>query len=458
MKLQADEWARVLRYLDTALDLAEAERQPWLEGLELPPRLKDALAQLLGERRALETADFLGAGPDLSRQPEFHLGETLGPWRLLRELGTGGMASVWLAERNDGAHARQVALKLPHRLLGSRAIAERFVRERAILSTLQHPNIAQVLDAGDTAGQPWLALEFVAGRPITEHAAALGLSVRQRLKLFLQVLQAVQHAHGQLVIHRDLKPANVWVAEDGTVKLLDFGVAKLLQPEEGRQAHAAETTLTRLGGRAMTPQYASPEQVAGRPLGVASDVYSLGVLLYELLTGRLPYTVQRDTAAALEEAILSADVQRPSHVVGDAHTARALRGDLDTVVMKALQAQPGQRYVSAEALANDLQRHLESEPILARPDTVLYRLRKLWGRHRLALSAAAAVTVAVLGGSGLALWQAEQARAEGRRAEAVQTFLLDIFKANSGRLSDPQKARATTARELLDLGAERIQA
>ena len=445
--LQRDEWARVLGLLDTALDLPVPERRPWLDELALdPPHLKQALRRLLDDRAAIETGDFLAAGAEASL---LHAGTQLGPWRLLRELGQGGMASVWLAERHDGAHRRAVALKLPQRVFGSRVIAERFLREREILSTLQHPHIAQVLDAGEAQGQPWLALEYVAGRPITEHADAQGLSVQARLRLFLPVLQAVQHAHGQLVIHRDLKPANVLVSDEGSVKLLDFGVAKLL--ETG--ADSAATALTQLGGRALTPQYASPEQLAGRPLGVASDVYSLGVLLYELLTGRLPYRLQRDSPAALEEAILQAQVLRPSQAVTDARRARALRGDIDTIVMKALELEPARRYASAAELAQDIERHLQQLPIAARPAGPALRLRKLWARRRLALGAGLAVVLALTGGSGLALWQARQARAEAQRAEAVQRFLVDTLAG-----ADPQLARGRTlsARELLDRSAASI--
>ena len=297
MKLERDDWALLLRHLDTALDLPEAAREPWVDGLALPLHLHTALRQMLQDRHAIETGGFLSQGARA-----WEAGATLGPWTLLRELGRGGMATVWLARRRDGAHAREVALKLPHPRWGSRVLAERFLRERAILSTLQHPHIAQVLDAGESAGQPWLVLEYVQGQPITAHAQAQGLDVAARLRLFLPVLRAVQHAHAQLVIHRDLKPANVLVSAAGEVKLLDFGVAKLL----GDEGLGEDTALTRESGRALTPQYASPEQIAGRPLGVASDVYSLGVLLYELLTGRLPYEIKRASAAALEEAILAA--------------------------------------------------------------------------------------------------------------------------------------------------------
>ena len=449
MNLQHDEWAQVLRHLDTALDLPPPERQPWLAAQALPPHLAEALQRLLQDRGAIETADFLGAGAARSM---LHTGTLLGPWRLQRELGRGGMASVWLAQRADGAHQRPVALKLPHRVFGTSVISERFARERDILSTLQHPNIAQVLDAGEAAGQPWLALEYVAGLPITEHALAAGLDTRARLALCLPVLQAVQHAHSQLVIHRDLKPANVLVAADGTVKLLDFGVAKLL----AQDGASTEGALTQVGGRAMTPQYASPEQVAGRPLGAASDVYSLGVLLYELLTGRLPYTLQRSSAAALEEAILQAQVQRPSQAVTEPRTARALRGDVDTIVMKALAVQPAQRYTSAAALADDIQRHLQSLPIHARPARLAYRAGRWLRRHALAASAATALVLALAAGLASTLWQAERANREARSAQASSDFLARLFEAGDTRSHAPDAIARTTALELIQRGHQRL--
>lgn len=453
MKLERDDWAQLLRHLETALDLPEPERAGWLEALALnPPSLKDALRQMLADRARIETDDFLAAGARLDPlpAPSAPAGGQFGPWRLLRELGRGGMATVWLARREDGAHAREVALKLPHPWVGSHVVLERFRRERRILSTLQHPHIAQVLDAGEADGQPWLALEYVAGRPITEHAAAQKLSTPARLRLFLDVLRAVQHAHAQLVIHRDLKPANVLVDTAGEVKLLDFGVAKLL----GDDGLGEDTALTREAGHALTPQYASPEQIAGEPLGVASDVYSLGVLLYELLTGQRPYTLARASAAALEEALLSATVRRPSEVAND----KALRGDLDTLVMKALQREPGQRYASAEAMAQDIERHLRSEPILARPDRLAYRLRKLWGRRKLPILAGVAVALALTSGGALALWQARAARAEALNAKAVRDFMAELFRSSSTNQRSAEQMQRLSARELLGLGAARIDA
>jgi serine/threonine-protein kinase len=447
MKLDRDDWHTALGLLDEALSLAPGERDRWLGALPAAHlHLQPALRELLEDRRAIETADFLVMLPALGHTVR-QAHERVGPWELLRPLGEGGMASVWLACRADGAHARDVALKLPHRRPGSRAFVERFLRERRILSTLDHPNIAPVLDAGSDGDQPWLALAYVEGQPITEAAAALDL--RAKLRLFLPVLQAVQHAHAQLVIHRDIKPANVLVTADGRVQLLDFGVAKLLQPE----GEGTDTELTRAEGRAMTLPYASPEQVAGRPLGVASDVYSLGVLLYEVLTGRRPHRPPRDSAAALEEAILGGQVQPPSQAVADDRQARALRGDIDTIAMKALALDPAARYSSAQAFADDIERHLAALPIAARPASLAYRLRRFVVRQRLAVGVGSLVVAAMATGTGVALWQADRARNEAARATAVQQFLVGLLQT-----TDPQQGRAhdLTARELLDLNVARI--
>lgn len=457
MNLAREDWASVLKLLDDALDLPAARRAAWLDALDPDlQRLRPALRELLDQRRAIETGSFLQALPPLEGlAPEagFAAGHRIGPYALLHELGHGGMASVWLAERADAAHGRQVALKLPHLGARARILVERFARERQILSALTHPHIASVLDAGVDGAQPWLAMEFVQGVTITEWAAQQQLGVRARLQLFVQVLGAVQHAHAQLVIHRDIKPGNVLVDADGQVKLLDFGVAKLL----GDDGASRETELTRWGGRAMTPQYASPEQVAGLALGTASDVYSLGVLLYELLTGRLPYVLARDTPAAVEEAILAAHIVAPSAAVADRAAARALRGDIDTIVTKALAPQPAQRYTSAESMAQDIERHLQSLPIQARPAGLAYRLRKTLRRHRVAAGFAATLSLALAGGLAATLWQAREAQAQARKARAVSQFLTELFSANSANQADPLKAQQTPAIALMDAGADRIR-
>jgi eukaryotic-like serine/threonine-protein kinase len=470
-------WREALALLDDALDLPLALRAAWLENLiTQTPGAKDALARMLKAHAQAATVrqplgDGLAAWPAAEaaaltqRSPDFEAGQRLGPWTLVESLGHGGMASVWLAQRADGAHARAVALKLPHvdgglgHGLRAAVVAERFARERSILSSLNHPNIAHILDAGVHDGQPWLAMELVRGCAITEHVQQQRLSVRERLQCFLPVLRAAQHAHAQLVIHRDIKPANVMVSEDGQAKMLDFGVAKLLEADG-----AVDTTeLTRVGGRALTPQYASPEQIAGTTLGTASDIYSLGVLLYQVLTDRLPYTVKRGSAAALEEAILQADVAKPSSVMtSDAAVARALRGDVDTIVMKALQAQASARYASASAFADDIERHLQALPIQAQPASLAYRAGKLWQRQKWAVSAAAAVSLAVLGGSGVAIWQAREAQAQAqeaqaqtRIAEAVQQFMIKTLQGNN---LDRARGRNLSALDLLKDSAQSIDA
>jgi serine/threonine-protein kinase len=457
MKLARDDWAELLRLLDQALELPARERAGWLDAL--PPaqaRLRAALARLLEQRGAIETSDFLGAGarlPPAEGVEPFVGGGRIGPYRLERLLGQGGMAVVWLARRADAMLERPVALKLPLLVGRPRAYAERFDRERRILSALAHPHIAALLDAGVDGAQPWLALEYVQGHPITVHCSQRGLDTRARLRLFVQVLRALEYAHGQLVIHRDLKPSNVLVDAHGMAKLLDFGVAKLLQPDGSSE----ETALTQLGGRALTPQYASPEQVAGRPLGTASDVYAAGVLLYELLTGTLPYRPQRATAAALEAAILSAHIVAPSKATADRAAVRALAGDVDAIVQKALAHTPADRYASAAAFADDIEHHLARRPIAARAPSRWYIASRFVRRHGMAFGAASAVLVALAGGLAATTWQMQRAEREAQRARAIKDFLVSVFSASDPRKPDDRPPGQISARELLDRSVDRIE-
>ncbi len=452
-------WATLRRLLDEALEQPHEVRAHWLDGLgpefePFKPRLRALLAHAAGARSPLdtlpqvETAQFAPRTGDEGEA--LAPGAAVGPYRLTRVLGEGGMGAVWLAERTDMLQKRHVALKLPRLLTGRAALAERLAREREILAALNHPNIARLYDAGLTAdGQPYLALEYVEGERIDAYCQRKALDVPARLRLFVQVARAVAHAHAQLVVHRDLKPANILVTDAGEVKLLDFGIAKLL--EDGR---AQETELTQLAGRALTPDYAAPEQILGQPLGTAADVYALGVLLFELLTGSRPYKLSRGSRAALEEAIVAAEPARPSAAVSDARLKKRLRGDLDTIVLKALKKDPAQRYSSAEALAEDIERHLAQRPVQAQPDSRPYRLRKFVARNRLAVSAAAAVLLAVLVGAAVAIWQARVAVAERHRAEMVKDFVASMFRETNPFALSTEKP--VTAADLLKNAQQRI--
>jgi len=427
-RIDAATWIELNLLLDQALDLPAGQRLAWFDALDQRyATLKPQLRELLERTAAVETADFLGTLPKIdpdggSQAQTGKPGDLVGAYRLLRELGSGGMGTVWLAERRDGLLQRQVALKLPH-VAGRRlGLAERMAREREILATLDHPNIATLFDAGICDGQPYLALQYVEGLPIDQYCARQGLDLRARLALFEQVGHAVAHAHAKLVVHRDLKPSNILVTADGQVRLLDFGIAKLLEDGEARG-----TRLTEYSGRALTPEYASPEQILGEPVTIASDIYALGVILYELLADARPYLLQRDSLGALEDAILQAEPPRPSDV-SPPERRRALRGDLDTVVLKALKKRPAERYPTVDAFVEDLRRYLKREPVLAQPDTAGYRLRMFMLRHKVAVAMLASVTLAIVVGAVIAVWQARVAIAERERADEVKTFIADLFR------------------------------
>jgi serine/threonine protein kinase len=412
MVLSIPQIALMSRLLDEALPLDDAGRRLWLERLspehqDLAPALRQAL--LPGDSQAagcigllalprLRSADESSVPAESGLRP----GARVGPYELIEALGAGGMAEVWLARRADGAFKREVALKLP-KLTQMRAdLEQRFACERDILASLEHPQIARFYDAGiDPNGLPYFAMEYVRGTRLTTWCDAHHLGVRERLKLVLQVLDALQYAHTHQVIHRDIKPSNILVNEAGQVRLLDFGVAKLLAQDK------EQSRLTVVYGRALTPEYASPELARGASVEPASDVYSLGMLLYELLTGCLAYGIKAASSAALlEQAIIAAEVIKPSmHLAPEAGTARGvtqaklvrqLRGDLDAIVLKALAKAPSDRYGSAAALAGDLQRYLNGQPVDARPDHFTSRFSKLVQRHPTAWAGVAAVLAAAV--------------------------------------------------------------
>jgi eukaryotic-like serine/threonine-protein kinase len=451
-------WTELNRLLDQALDLPEPARTAWIDSLDnTPADLKTQLRDLLGRTGAVETRDFLHAPPrfDIPEPAGDGQGQIVGPYRLLRELGRGGMGSVWLAERLDGMVKRQVALKLPHGTWRFAGLAERMAREREILATLNHPNIATLYDAGVTAeGQPYLALEYVEGMPIDRYCRERALDLRAKLKLFVQVAHAVAHAHAKLVVHRDLKPSNILVTNEGQVRLLDFGIAKLLDEGVARDTH-----LTEFAGRALTPDYASPEQIRGEPLSVASDIYSLGVILHELLCGSRPYKLKRNSRGALEEAILLEDPPRVSERV-DRTLRREVRGDLDAIVLKSLKKRPEERYATTQQFVDDVFRYLDGHPVVAHLDSAGYRLRKFLGRNKLATGAAAAVSLTLLGGAALALWQMQEAqsqrdvaRSEAQKAQRTSELLEDIFKSVS---PEQARGREVSVREVVNAATPKV--
>ncbi len=383
-------------------------------------RAADAPANPL-DTPAVPAAQDLFAGAD----GPFRAGMRVGPYTLVRLVGEGGMGWVWLAERADGVLTRTVALKLPKWTWSMPDLTARLARERDILASLEHANIARLYDAGvDEAGRPYLAMEFVEGQPIDVYCRERTLALDARLHVLLQVAHAVAYAHSRLVVHRDLKPSNIVVATDGSVRLLDFGIATLLDG-----AATARRDLTRQGTRIFTLNYAAPEQITGGPIGTPTDVYSLGLVLYELLTGTSPYRSPKGSAAALEDAIIAGDTRLASTAAGDKTTARRLRGDLDAILNKALKADPAARYATVDAFSDDLERYLRHETVSARPDSAIYRVRTFARRHRAGVAAAALVLVTLAGATIYSTRQAtiaarerDRSAAALARAEAVAEF------------------------------------
>jgi serine/threonine protein kinase len=435
-------WKRLSPLLDAALDLDPAEREAWLAAL--PPDqadLRDPLRELLAGRPGIETDDFLNRLPPFSAAPQaltLNEGAVVGAYRLLRQLGSGGTASVWLAERVDGSIQRKVALKLPHLGLVDRGIAERIARERDILAGLEHPAIARLYDAGvDERGRPYMALEYVDGVTPDEYGRVHRLDLRAKLELFVRILRAVAFAHARLIVHRDLKPSNILVAAGAEVRLLDFGIARLLQPDANARPaiERAAPWPTIVGGAALTPAYAAPEQFTGQPITVATDVYSLGVILFELLTGASPYSPDGRSLGAYEHEVLHVEPPLTSRAARPAESA-PLRGDLDAIVAKALEKKPADRYASVEAFANDIERHLAAQPIAARPRSFAYVARKFARRNAWPLASGVAVVAALTG--ALAIAAAQWRDAERQRAVAVE------------RLADSQAASLFTSTVLIE--------
>ena len=400
-----ERWLAVKDLFDRAVERPAGERAALLsEAKGRDPDLADEVERLLDAN--LAAGDFLErpAVEQIFLPPEkAEAPARIGPYAIERELGHGGMGTVYLATRSGDGFRQTVALKLVRRGMDSDFILERFRGERQILAGLDHPGIARLLDGGSTAdGLPYFVMEYIPGRHLLEDAAARGLPVRDRLLLFLQVCEAVAYAHRHLVVHRDIKPSNLLVTHDGAPKLLDFGLAKLLRAESGGPAEGRTETALRL----LTPDYASPEQVRGERVTTATDIYSLGVVLYELLTGRRPYRAAGRSAEAMARAVCEEEPARPG-----------VSRDLDNIILMALRKEPERRYPSVDALAEDLRRSLAGHPVLARKDTLAYRVGRFVARHRLGTASAALGAIALAGTAAIALHQARVARAERAASE-----------------------------------------
>ena len=463
--------------LAQALDLAPAEREAWLARLRLEqPDLADELERLLDAEAVLDARHFLS--DRLAGAPSLEggtlAGMRLGAWTLEQPLGRGGMGTVWLARRSDGRFEGRAAVKLLNLALLDPVGAERFRREGTVLARVAHPLIARLLDAGVTeGGQPYLVLEHVEGEWIDRYCDRQRLAPEQRIRLFLDVLAAVAHAHTNLVVHRDLKPSNILVTPAGAVKLLDFGIAKLLEADTGT---TERSMLTDLGGLALTPEYAAPEQVLGGMVTTSTDVYALGVLLYHLLAGRHPTGEGCHSAAEHLRAVTDTEPRRLSLAVAapgaGEHGAREavatargstperLRrlylGDLDNIVAKAIRKDPAARYPSVAAFADDLRRYLRHETVGARPDSLWYRSSKFARRNRVALAAGTVLAVGLVAAAARERQLRARAEAEAQTAVAVEQYLVTVFGAADPFAPQDSSAAEITARELLERGAGRI--
>ena len=491
--MQPEHWRQIEDIFQAALDYGPGNRSAFLDSAcgadsQLRSEVESLLASYEKSGFTAPTAfrDALNVLEQRTRQLEE--GRRFGPYSVLREIGRGGMGSVCLAARADDAYQKLVAIKIIHRGLDSEDLVRRFRSERQILATLDHPNITRLLDGGTSdEGLPYFVMEYIEGEPIDRYCDTRKLNISARLKLFQSVCAAVHYAHQNLVIHRDIKPGNILVTKEGVPRLLDFGIAKLLA-----RAGPENSTTTLL--RPLTPEYASPEQVHGESITTASDVYSLGVLLYRLLTGRRPYGATATTTAEIEAAICHDEPEKPSQAVmrgdglGPRETGKAgmtpeslsavregtpeklrrrLAGDLDNIVLMALRKEPQRRYTSVEQFSEDISRHLDNRPVIARPDTRGYRAAKFIQRHKAGVAAAVLVFFVLSGGIAATLWQAhvarlerDRARVEQAKADRIKSFLTDMLSYSSPEYtsSNPTKNRDARVSEVVDQAAKRADA
>jgi serine/threonine-protein kinase len=485
--MKPERWERIEKLFESAAEMPPEIRASFLEQEcaddPVLRRQVESLILSVGESDAvIHSAIRNAAESAISNEDILFVGKQIGSYRIVRELGHGGMGTVFLAVRSDDEYQKQVAIKLVKSSGAYSEILRRFRSERQILAKLDHPNIARLFDGGTIQnGLPYVVMEFVEGEPIDQYSDRNKLSINERLQLFRKVCSAVQYAHQNLVVHRDIKPANILVTQDGEPKLLDFGIAKLTNPDSTMLA----VPETRADMRMLTPEYASPEQVRGELITTASDIYSLGVLLYELLTGHCPSPLKNYTPQEIEQAVCHREPDKPSATVergieqmteaGSNVTLtseilsmrrstvprklkKQLRGDLDNIVLMAIRKEPHRRYVSAEQLSEDIRRHLEGLPILARRATLAYRTHKFLQRHKVGAATTAVVLLLISGLIGYYTTQLanerDRARAEAANAAQVSKFLIELFE-----VSDPSqsKGEAITAKELLDRGAAKIE-
>ncbi|MEM9531788.1 MAG: serine/threonine-protein kinase [Pseudomonadota bacterium] len=469
MKPSQDEFAR----LASLYEELSAAPEGWSVRLEEIARDEPRLAQRLREMLEQTGADPIahlvesGAAELTDSMADPAIGQLLGPYRILDVLGRGGMGAVYRARREDDEFTMQVAIKRIRLGLDNPATRERFLRERQILANLQHPGLASLLDGGtDEAGAPFVVMEYVAGEPLNVYCRQKNLSVPERLRLFVKLCRTTQFVHSHLIVHRDIKPANVLVDAQGTPRLLDFGIAKLLADDP-----AADQTAT--GQRMLTPGYASPEQILGEPVSVASDVYALGAVLFDLLVDAAPFDRLTTRIRLLAEQGTSTTTRPPSRVLldqnpGAARRARRLRGDLDNIVLKAMRREPQRRYASASALADDVERYLSSRPVLARPDRLSYRVTRFVQRYRFSVAAGVLAVAALIAFSVVTAFQAQRLTQERDRALAAEyraeieaataretaDFLTSLFNAANPRQAGNNQFM--TARDLLDVGLDRL--
>jgi len=490
-QMQKEDWKKVKEILAEVLPLESSERQNYLENAEITGEIRREIESLLAvekESASLMNLSAVAFSKDFFDETDENalVGQNVGVYRIVCELGYGGMGAVYLAERSDGKFAQRVALKLLKRELNTSSLRRRFQQEQEILASLEHPHIARLLDAGTTADKiPFLAMEYVEGLPIDDYCRSQNLDLNQRLDLFRKVCAAVNFAHRNLIVHRDLKPSNILVNKDGIPKLLDFGISKIISAEF-EQINSA--TVTKLG--AMTPSYASPEQLQSKSVTTATDIYSLGVILYELLSSHRPFEAKEGDLQEIYQAVIEYEPPPPSVVIADfgfgisdaenqktsvPHQTKnqnlrtnpqsairhpQLKGDLDNIILKALRKEPERRYSSAENLAEDIHRHQRGLPVTARPNTFFYRAEKFYKRNKAGVIGTVLIALAIIAGIVATLWQAQVARAESAKAEKrfndvrklANSYIFDVYP-EIENLEGSLKAREkilTNALEYLD--------